>query len=173
MKSFISGEFVFRNYVDCSLDEHQQILRWRNDSDIRKWMANDSLIDELDHRKFVNSLESDRTKAYFAVFKSDDYIASVYLTDIKGNQGERGLYVIPSFQGKGTTQIIELIFLKYLRDNGIKYVNAKVKINNLRSIRYHIKMGYKETFRDDCYIHFKLDTEMITNINRGGIKLMN
>lgn len=162
LKSFVSGEFLFRNYTECSLEENRQILHWRNDKAIRQWMANDRPIAEVEHLRFVERLRNDAERAYFAVFFHEQYVASIYMTDLTDNKGERGIYVVPAFQGKGTTQNIELAFLKYLRDKGIRYVFAKVKIRNERSARYHIKMGYIEEKRDDEYIFYKLDTEMIT-----------
>ena len=167
LSSFTAKGYQFKNYTDCTEEENKQILRWRNDEAIRKWMTNDKLIAAEEHSLFVKRLKNDEERAYFAVFCHDQYIASIYLTDIKDERGERGIYVVPDYQGKGVTQHIEIAFLKYIRLKGIRQVIAKVKSDNEKSVRYHIKMGYKEQSRDNEYIHYILDTEMITNVNRG------
>ena len=155
--SFIIDDYTFKSYVDCSKEELLLILHWRNDDNIRIWMDNDRPITEFDHLNFVKGLRNDSGKIYFAVFKDNVYIASIYVTDITKDSGERGIYVLPSYQGKGTSQNIEKAFIKKIREKGFQFFIAKVKIENIRSIKYHIKMGYKEIFRDKSYIHYKLD----------------
>lgn len=161
--SFIIDDYTFKNYVDCSKEELSLILHWRNHDCIRIWMDNDQPIAELDHLNFVKDLRNDSEKIYFAVFKHNVYIASIYVTDIIKDCGERGIYVLPSYQGKGTTQSIEKAFIKKIREKGFHFFIAKVKIKNIRSIKYHKKMGYKEIFRDESYIHYKLDFFNIKN----------
>ena len=168
LRGFFVEPFEYKNYTDCTQEEQKLILRWRNDESIRRWMANDKPILEVDHFIFINYLRRDKRQAYFAVFMQNEYIASVYINNIDGDTCERGLYVLPAFHGKGITERVETIFLKYLRNNGIRYVKAEVKVSNLRSARYHIKMGYKENNRDCNYIYYILDTQMITNVNRKG-----
>ena len=166
LNSFTTADFEFKNYTDCSDNEQRIILRWRNDEAIRKWMTNDDPISEEDHFNFIKRLKGDEERAYFAVFFQSHYVASIYMTDLEMESGERGIYVVPVNQGKGTTQNIEIAFLKYLKKNGIKRVRAKVRTNNQRSARYHEKMGYTEDRRDEEYIYYTLDTQMITNVKR-------
>ena len=155
-KSFSSNDFEFKNYIDCSMQEHEKILHWRNEDNIRKWMNNQNLISFEDHLKFVQSLIRCEDKAYYAIFKNDMYIASFYITDIFGDSCERGLFVIPSHQGKGQTMILEKIFLEYICRKGLKTIKAKVKIDNIRSNRYHLKYGYKEIGRDESFVFYNL-----------------
>ena len=157
LESFAIDDYYFKNYVDCTREELLLILHWRNDENIRIWMDNDRPISEFDHLNFVKNLKNDSEKVYFAVFKQNSYIASIYITDITKDSGERGIYVLPSFQGKGSTQKIEKSLIKEIRRYGFRHLIAKVKIDNIRSIRYHIKMGYKESYRDKYYIHYKLN----------------
>lgn len=167
LESFETESFKFKNYIECSIEEHFKILETRNNIGIRMWMANNQPISEFDHINFVQSLKRKLDRVYFAVFHNNQYIASIYMTDIEGECGERGIYVAPSYQGKGMTQNIEFDFLNYLRHRGFKYVLAKVKVDNKRSIHYHIKMGYKEETRDNEYIYYKLEieNEIIKKVN--------
>lgn len=160
-RSFKYGEYYFKNYIDCSHQEHLEILKNRNDVNIRKWMTNNLPISEDSHFSFIKKLRFSSDKIYYAVFKNQKYVASIYLTDIDGFQGERGLYVVPDFQGKGLTQFIEAGFVKLVSDHGIRKIIARVKSNNLRSISYHLRTGYKEVARDCEYIHYTYDINEI------------
>ena len=155
-QSFSSDDFEFKNYIDCSKQEHEIILHWRNDENIRIWMNNQNPISFENHLKFVQSLINCEDKAYYAVFKKDIYIGSIYIMDIFGESCERGLFVIPSNQGKGQTMQLEKEFLEYIYRSGLRTIKAEVKIDNIRSNRYHLKMGYKEIGRDESFVFYNL-----------------
>ena len=77
------------------------------------------------------------------------------LTNEGNGVWERGIIASPSTQGTGQTEKWERQILRCLPSD-IEAVSAKVKQDNLRSIRYHEKLGYKEQTRDDKYIYYIL-----------------
>ncbi len=144
------------NYIDCNIEQHREILRMRNLDAIRKWMVNQELISEDDHLNFVNGLRNQTDRKYYAVYKDDILVGTYNLTKKSEGVWERGIIANPIMQGKGETEKWERQILNSLSKEGISTINAKVKQDNLRSIRYHIKLGFRETNSDNEYIHFKL-----------------
>lgn len=144
------------NYIDCSIEQHREILRLRNLDIIRKWMVNQEIISEDDHLNFVNGLRNRTERKFFAVYKDDVLLGTYNLTQESEGVWERGIIANPIIQGKGETEKWERQILNSLSKEGISTVTAKVKHDNLRSIRYHMKIGFRETNRDNEYIHFKL-----------------
>ena len=144
------------NYIDCSIEQHREILRLRNLDIIRKWMVNQEIISEDDHLNFVNGLRNRTDRKYYAVYKDDILVGTYNLTQESEGVWERGIIANPKMQGKRETEKWEQQILNSLSKEGISTVTAKVKQDNLRSIRYHMKMGFRETNRGNEYIHFKL-----------------
>ena len=144
------------NYIDCSIEQHREILRLRNLDIIRKWMVNQEIISEDDHLNFVNGLRNRTDRKYYAVYKDDILVGTYNLTQESEGVWERGIIANPKMQGKRETEKWEQQILNSLSKEGISTVTAKVKHDNLRSIRYHMKMGFRETNRGNEYIHFKL-----------------
>lgn len=143
------------NYVDCSKEQNVDILALRNRDDVRSWMVNPEVISEEIHFKFVESLKDNPNRLYYAVYKDGQLVGTYNLTNEGNGVWERGIIASPSTQGTGQTEKWERQILRCLPSD-IEAVSAKVKQDNLRSIRYHEKLGYKEQTRDDKYIYYIL-----------------
>lgn len=144
------------NYTDCSIEQQREILALRNDDRVRFWMVNPELISEESHFKFVDRLKNDVNRLYFAIYKNGMLVGTYNLTDEGNGVWERGIIAAPSTHGTGQTEQWEQQILRGLSKYGIKAVTAKVKLDNLRSIKYHEKLGYREHGRDDDYLYFML-----------------
>ena len=144
------------DYVDCTPEQQHEILALRNRDDVRVWMVNPEVIPEENHFKFVESLRGNANRLYFAVYKNGSLLGTYNLTNEGDGVWERGIIANPSFQGSGQTEKWERQILGSLYQYDIKTVSAKVKQDNLRSIKYHEKLGYKEQGRDNEYIYYKM-----------------
>lgn len=133
-----------------------EILNLRNLDDVRKWMVNSEIISKENHFKFVESLKGNSNRLYFAVYRDGFLVGTYNLTKEEEGVWERGIIANPVTQGKGETAKWEYQILADLPNRGINAITAKVKQNNLRSIRYHEKLGYQEQSRDDEYIYYLL-----------------
>lgn len=145
------------NYVDCTPEQHREILALRNLDDVRKWMVNPGVISEGDHFRFVESLRNNANRLYFAIYKEGTLIGTYNLTNEGEGVWERGIIANPINQGTGQTKSWEQQIMNVLSKYGIKKVSAKVKTDNPRSIRYHEKIGFVETGRDNEYIYYHKD----------------
>lgn len=144
------------NYVDCSHEQHLEILNLRNLDDVCKWMVNTDIISREVHFKFVESLKVNPNRLYYAIYRYGVLVGTYNLTMINEGVWERGIIAHPITQGKGETIKWEQQILTELNKRGIKIVTAKVRLDNIKSIKYHEKLGYKEQSRDNEYIHYTL-----------------
>lgn len=153
------------NYVDAAPEQQEAILALRNRDDIRCRMVNQEEIPLEDHLRFVESLKGRGDRLYYAVYKrcpvepgmTESQLVGTYnLTREEDGVWERGIIAAPETQGKGETAVWERQILATLPQRGIRTLTAKVKEDNLRSVRYHEKMGFQEQFREDGYIYYIL-----------------
>ncbi len=154
--SLRNDSYQIVNYTDCTIEQLREILALRNDDRVRFWMVNPDLISEESHFKFVDRLKNDVNRLYFAIFKNGMLVGTYNLTNEGNGVWERGIIAAPSTHGTGQTEQWEQQILRGLSKYGIKAVTAKVKLDNLRSIKYHEKLGYQEHGRDDDYLYLLL-----------------
>ena len=149
-------EYKIINYVDCTQEQQKEILALRNLDDVRVWMVNPEVISESDHFRFVDSLRHNENRIYLAVFRNDTLVGTYNLTNEGNGIWDRGIIANPLTQGKGETEKWERLILKSLEQYNIATISAKVKHDNIRSIRYHEKLGFQEQSRDNEYIYYIL-----------------
>ncbi len=150
-------EFEIINYSDCTKEHLIEILNLRNEDSIRIWMANPEKISLDNHFNFIKKLRTDKDRIYYAVFHEGELVGTYNLTKENDGIWERGIFTAPKFHGTGVTKEMEGQILSMLPRNIFMHLTAKVKLNNVRSIYYHLKMSYYETGRDSEYIYFKKD----------------
>ena len=155
LHSLWNDRYEVINYVDCTKEQNLDILELRNRNDVRSWMVNPEVIPEKNHFKFVESLKGNPNRLYYAIYKNGVLMGTYNLTYEGDGVWERGIIANPSTQGTGQTEKWERQILSSLPSE-IKAVSAKVKQDNLRSIKYHEKLGYKEQSRDNEYIYYIL-----------------
>lgn len=161
LHSLWSDRYEVINYLDCTKEQNLDILTLRNRDDVRSWMVNPEVIPEENHFKFVESLKGNPNRLYYAIYKNGVLVGTYNLSNEGEGIWERGIIANPSTQGTGQTEKWERQILSSLPLE-IKAVSAKVKQDNLRSIKYHEKLGYKEQSRDNEYIYYVL--RLRTNI---------
>lgn len=152
LHSLWNDRYEVINYVDCTREQNLDILALRNRDDVRSWMVNPEVISEENHFRFVENLKGNPNRLYYAIYKNDMLVGTYNLTNEGEGIWERGIIANPSTQGTGQTEKWERQILSSLPSE-IKAVSAKVKQDNMRSIKYHEKLGYKEQSRDNEYIY--------------------
>ena len=155
LHSLWNDRYEVINYVDCTREQNLDILALRNRDDVRSWMVNPEVIPEESHFKFVESLKGNPNRLYYAIYKNGVLMGTYNLSNEGDGVWERGIIANPSTQGTGQTEKWERQILSSLPLE-IKAVSAKVKQDNLRSIKYHEKLGYIEQSRDNEYIYYIL-----------------
>ena len=149
--------FTVVNYTDCTIGQLRDVFDLRNDPDMRKWAANPVELTWENHLSFVDKLRGDSKRIYLAVYLENTLIGSYNLHYVEDTIWERGLFSSPAIQGRGLTAEWESQILDSLPRAKFKKIIAEVKTNNPRSLRYHEKMRFVETGRDDDYVYYEKD----------------
>ena len=160
LHSLWNDRYEVINYVDCTKEQNLEILALRNSDVVRCWMVNPEVISEENHFKFVESLRNNPNRLYYAIYKNGLLVGTYNLTNEGDGVWERGIIANPSTQGTGQTEKWEQQILSFLPSE-INAISAKVRHDNLRSIKYHEKFGYKEQGRDNEYIYYILKLRAI------------
>lgn len=116
-------------------------------------MTNPKPILWNNHLDYIDLLSKDQRKKYYAYFNVGQLVGTYNLSLESGTTWERGIIASPDYQGKGTAEW-EYAILESLPKNQFSVLTAKVKQNNIRSQRYHEKVGYIETERDNEYVYY-------------------
>jgi UDP-4-amino-4,6-dideoxy-N-acetyl-beta-L-altrosamine N-acetyltransferase len=96
--TYKKGELKFVNFIVLSEELKIEILKWRNDERIKKWMFNKNEIALNDHLNFIKKLSNDNQKFYWLVYKRDQPIGVVNINNynIADKSIEWGFYLNPS-----------------------------------------------------------------------------
>ncbi len=155
-KGSLSGNgYEVIDYIDLSIPQLEEVLKIKNLPEFLKWDRDAHTVSWEEHLKFISSLSSDETRRYYAVYKDSIYIGTINFRKEADGVWSRGIGTVPSLQGKGETMKWEHQVLAALPRDVFTTIVAEVRNDNIRSIRYHEKMGYIETGRDDNYVYYK------------------
>ncbi len=117
-KNLVVDEYKFTNFVNLSDDEIEMIRKWRNSDNVRKWMYNDHIIYEEEHKKIINSLKGSEDKIYWLVKKGDLAIGVLYFINIswKHKRAYFGIYANPGKKIPGAGKTLNSIAIKIAFD---------------------------------------------------------
>ena len=142
---------IIKKFQDLSLEEKEEVLKWRNDKSIREFMYDKEPISLENHLNFIDNL--DNSKVYLKV---DDL--GVINFRIKNNFAEIGLHKNPNKQKVGSKLMKTLIdygFNVLKLDKLILYVFE----NNIKAINLYKKFGFIEVDKKDNLIKMELKNE--------------
>lgn len=113
-KIYKVNDYTFENLISQPREQILQILEWRNNPQIRKYMYNKGVISLENHLKFVDSLSSREDVAYWLVKKYEEPIGVTNLTSINSekSEAELGYYMIPTLLSKGNG--VEFAYVNFL-----------------------------------------------------------
>ncbi len=136
-------------FYDLSRDEQLDILNWRNNENVRKWMYNSQIICEADHFQFIASLKQVTDKEYFLLLSNGVKIGVVYFIGINKEQqcAEFGLYANPAKKGVGHI-LIETICDYAFNKLDCKRLTAKVFENNIKAIALYQNQKFRSYKQD-------------------------
>ena len=146
--------FKIVNYTEMSEAESRKTWECRNMEKIRSCMLNTEPFSFDSHTKFVNSLASNQSRLYYALFDKDIFVGSFDFIDIKdGESAERGLFVNPQYFRKGIGNMMEIYFDGIIVRRGVHKIIAEVYKFNEPSYKYHLNQGFKQYSEDEKLIY--------------------
>ncbi len=129
------------HFIELSNDEKKMVLKWRNHSNVKKWMYNTENILLENHLNFIKTLANQKDKIYFLVKSHQKYIGVIDFTNITSIDCEFGLYTNIAFKGYGKlllTTIIEYAFNAL----HLQKLKAEVFVKNERAISLYKKYDF-------------------------------
>ena len=130
-------------------EDSEQILSWRNNPEVFKFFFNPNPVTQDEHGKWFNNILT-RSNIYFFMGILDEIpVGTVRFDKIDEESFEVGVYLDPTFFGKGLgTQLLqqgEDELLKLIKEEKIDIV-AKVLPENEASIKLFNKGGYNKQY---------------------------
>ena len=143
------GGIEMIDFVDLTPDERVNILKYRNNENVKKWMYNTEDITLDEHISFINSLIGNENKNYLLV-RSDGIDLGVVDFMIENNEAFFGLYANPFKKVAGVGRILEEICIKYIFDI-LKLDKLKLEVfsDNEKAINLYKKFNFKEVKRKE------------------------
>ena len=142
-------------------DAQIEILNWRNDERIRKWMDNTAIISKEDHLNFCSTLSNAQDKIYMRVDYKDIPVGIINLTniDFEKKSAELGLYKYPLEQTGVSGKDLMDVLHKVSRYLGIETLYLKVKKNNTRAIALYNNVKYELIDTSKNYYYMKKEVK--------------
>jgi UDP-4-amino-4,6-dideoxy-N-acetyl-beta-L-altrosamine N-acetyltransferase len=122
-----------------------KIYEWRNHPQVRRWMLNDKEISWEEHEKFWEHMLNKEEPAFIIIFNNVD-CGVIRLTKINEETAEIDIFISPEFQGRGIGSEVIKKIVNMCRDLGIKKLIARVKPNNVASIKMFERNDFKLTY---------------------------
>lgn len=141
------------NYTELTSEESYRVWQIRNLPEIRQNMSDPHAFDFNSHCLYIEKLKANPFKQYWAAFINEECVGTYNLVNIHDHIAERGLLVVPEFQGKGIAQAMDKKMEVIFRELEIKLLKAEVLKTNVRSFNYHQKMGYT-LFAQDLQFYY-------------------
>mgnify|MGYP000502841713 CR=1 FL=1 len=132
------------NFIDLKLEEKEMILKWRNHTDIRKWMYNQDEITLDEHLSFIDSLKSRKDKLYFLLKKEDEFIGVIDFTQLAEEISvHMGIYSNPNIKGNGKILLNKIIDYSF-NDLKVKKIFSEVFAENNKAHNLYKNFNFKD-----------------------------
>ena len=162
-KSYLVSHFVFKNYVDLTIEEASEVLRCRNDIAVRKWMTSTEEIPLENHLKFIEGLKNSERNFYWAVYQDDKFQGGISLTGMDDFSANSGIFLNPQLIGNGLGMQISICSVDfYFLCQNMKSIYSVVQKDNINAIKLNKFLGctFYEKEGDFIPIDLKRDVWM-------------
>lgn len=155
------GNRIYLRSIELS--DTDDIIRWRNQDNVRKKFINQDLITREIHLEWMeNIISTGKAVQFIIVVKSTNVpIGSVYIRDIdhKNKKGEFGIFIGENqYCGIGLgTEAIDVIIKYAFQQLKLNKIFLRVLSSNITAIACYQKAGFKYEgyFQNDVYVHSK------------------
>lgn len=134
------------NFVNLSEEDRENVRRWRNHSDIRKWMFTEHEINVEEHQAFINGLSLRKDRYYWLVKSSNKSIGVISINEINYDNKTAflGIYANPESdeKSKGHTLIRTLCNIAFTKI-GLHTLKLEVISTNKKAISFYERVGFK------------------------------
>ena len=131
----------------------EQVLSWRNDTEIRRYMFTQHEIAIDEHTRWFEKVSNDKTRKLLILERTGDAVGFVQFTiQAENRTADWGFYVAPDAP-KGTGQALGQVAMIYAFERlGLRKICGQALDFNERSIRFHQHLGFqRESVLRDQY----------------------
>jgi RimJ/RimL family protein N-acetyltransferase len=135
--------YSFKNFTELTEKESDEVLKGRNDEEVRRWMTSDRFIRPDEHRQFIVALKQSNSQTYLRV-ERNGYFAGVYsLNELRGDVAVGGFWVTSYARQRLLSlcvvfQSISHVFERY----PIKMIRGYQMINNRSVAKLNSMLGF-------------------------------
>ncbi|WDV45732.1 UDP-4-amino-4,6-dideoxy-N-acetyl-beta-L-altrosamine N-acetyltransferase [Clostridiaceae bacterium M8S5] len=136
--------------VEVNNQYESLILRWRNLEHIRINMYRDTLIEEKEHREWLDKIKNKKNILARLMLYENKPIGFVNFVDIddKNNKAHWGFYIGDKEAPRGSGTVMGLLALDLIfLEHGLRKLCSEVLGFNNTSVKYHEKLGFKKEGR--------------------------
>jgi len=132
------------NFIELSHEKKREILAWRNDENIRKWMFQQREIILDEHLAYIEQLNKRKDVQYFLVKQGNLNLGVIDFTSITKEHCDFGIYTDPSLKGYGDLLMNQVISYAF---NTLKVhiLKAEVFATNEKAISLYKRNGFTTT----------------------------
>ncbi len=145
-------KIIFKHYKILNLNEHKELLKIRNDKNMRGYFINTTKIELQDHINWVESLNDE----YFCVIVNEEIVGGVNFKDNEWGVFFNPIPFIPFIASK--------LFVDYLFESK-EVLYSRVKKTNQKAISFNKSFGVEFYKEDDEYLHMRLEKNKWLNDN--------
>ena len=153
---------TLKKFYNCTKEEKELILSWRNHIDVRVHMVNTDPIQKKEHYDFIKTLINRDDLDYRLVINDNEYLGVIDLTNIKNDQAEFGLYKNPELDKGGIGFFLMQGVLLLSRQKRLKKLKLRVLKSNKKAINLYEKQAFIVTNEDSQYKY--MERNMDSNI---------
>lgn len=130
----------FKNFINLTAEEADLVLNMRNSLSVRSKMYNQDIISLEEHKKWLTTLQINKSCLYFLVYADNVPIGVVDFTHITDTSCEWGYYLDEKYLGSGYGILLEYYLISYAFDKlNIKKLYCAVLEENKNVYNTHIQ----------------------------------
>ncbi len=138
----VSPLYTFKNFMDLSEQETDEVLHGRNDPEVRRWMTSDRMISKEDHRRFMSGLRGNPHAVYVRIERAGRFAGVYSLNDLAAGSGLGGFWVTADTRERLLPLNVVFQGMDYMfRALGIERIFGCQKQDNISAIRLNALLG--------------------------------
>lgn len=160
-RKVIRGKRVFLRPIE--LDDAVNIVKWRNDPEIKRWMFNQDQITLETHLNWFHSLKSNRIDYVICDIENEKPIGTLNFINIKYKKAEAGKMLgDKEYWGKGYAKEAFKLWIDFgFSELGLEVITVQTMAENIGNIKLNEKLAFKEVYRSLKKISLGHEVEVI------------
>lgn len=141
---------------EATIEDAEDVLRWRNDPKTRENSFNKEMIDLKSHLSWFEKKLKQKDCLMFIMMDDGQKVGNIRL-DVTEGVGEISYMIAPEYRGKGYGRKILILLEAKLNDLGadVKTLTAFVLKDNIASMRCFMDNGYTGEDAGDSFCYSK------------------